>query len=193
MAIKNSLLEELFTPVNYKLIKSGSPFKAGNLITFNYTFWKKDPYPLVIISPPRSNSEMIVRGKGMLWGVNLHYLTFHDIKILIQNAKNPVFSYANYIKNNKNIKDAYRSYKWSGVRQEKSLNTDFLLKVSNFVRNIDPAETEIIRKNVREQISKQINPKPYEVNVKTLNTQEAPQLGAVPVVKTVPIVQNQTE
>lgn len=193
MAIKNSLLEELFTPVNHKLIKSGSPFKAGNLITFNYTFWKKDPYPLVIISPPRSNSEIIVRGKGMLWGVNLHYLTFHDIKILIQNAKNPVFSYANYIKNNKNIKEAYRSYKWSGVRQEKALNTDFLLKVSNFVRNIDPAETEIIRKNVREQIAKQINPKPYEVNVKTLNTQEAPQLGSVPVVKTVPIVQNQTE
>ena len=78
MAINYKLLQQIFQPVNKKnpqnnALKTEFPFKRGNLILFNYMFWKHDPYPLVIISPP-PNQSLIVQGKGHLWGVNLHML-----------------------------------------------------------------------------------------------------------------------
>lgn len=199
MAVNNKLLEKIFRPVNQDVIQNpnprinpGFPFKRGNLITFNYVYWKTDPYPLVIISPP-PKKPLITPGIGHLWGVNLHKLVFYDIKKLLKNCGDPNFSYLNYVKGDTRLREAYRSYKWSGVRQVKTLNCDFLLDIIGTIRSQDPAEIQIIRKNVQEQIKKQINPKAYEVNVKTLNKEEAPQAGIVPIVKTVPTVQNKPE
>lgn len=192
MAVNNKLIEQIFKPVNHDVISNPNPrlasnyaIKKGNLVTFNYSFWKKDPYPLVIISQ--------VLPSNKIFGINLHYLTFNYIKKLLKNCGNPLFSYSNSIKGDNYLKDAYRSYKWSGVRQVKVLNCDFLLNIISTIRNSDPAEVQIIRKNVQEQIRQQINPKSYEVNVKTLNNKDTPQMGTVPTIKTVPVVQNQTE
>lgn len=205
MPVSNRIIESLFRPINNDVVTNPNPrispnpfpFKKGNLITFNYTFWKHDPYPLLIISPPPKQPE-VVFGVGKLWGLNLHRLTFNDMKSLLNNSKNPSFSYLNNIKNFTNLKGAYRSYKWSGVRQVKVLNYEFLLNVISTIRSFDPAEVQIIRKNVQEQIKQQINPKSYEVNTKQLNTinKEPTQIGVVPTVKTiptVPTVQNNTE
>jgi hypothetical protein len=196
MAVNKDLLQGIFRPVNDDIIQNPNqkidirfPFKRGNLITFNYTFWKTDPYPLVIISKED-------KSKGFIWGINLHRLLHNDIQKLVLFSKGSNFSYGKNIKTYTPFKEAYRSYKISGVRQVKTLNKDFLLNIINTIRSQDPAEIQIIRKNVQEQIRKQINPKAYEVNVKTLNKEEAQtqnQIGTVPIINTVPVVQNKTE
>jgi hypothetical protein len=120
-------------------------------------------------------------------------LQFKDIQRLLKNAKSPNFSYLSYVKGDTQLRKAYRSYKWAGIRQVKTLNVDFFLNVAGTIRSQDPAEVEIIRKNVQEQINKQINPKAYEINTKTLNKQVEPPPGIVPSIKTVPVVQNKVE
>ena len=125
--------------------------RTGSLISFNYTFWKNDPYPLLIVI---DNDP----GKDKISGVNLHYLTFRDIKDVISRAGKMGFSYR-AISDSGPFKDSYRSYKKSGVRQMKILDPSYLLGVMGMVRSYDPAEVQIIRRQVQEQIRKQINPK----------------------------------
>lgn len=193
MAFNKDLLESIFKPVNHDVIQNPNPriidkfpFKRGNLITFNYIFWKTDPYPLVIVSKED-------KSKGYLWGINLHRLLHNDIQKLVLFSRGADFSYRKNIKSYTPFKEAYRSYKISGVRQVKTLNKDFLLNIVNNIRNQDPAEVEIIRKNVQEQIRKQINPKAYEVNVKTLNKEESNQIKSVPIIKQVPTIGESSE
>jgi hypothetical protein len=196
MPVNNKLLEQIFKPVNKNNqknpVKNDFPFKKGNLIIFNYLFWKHDPYPLVIISPPPKQT-LIVQGKGHLWGINLHLLQFRDIKKLLNDAKSPGFSYLGYVKNNTQLREAYRCYKWGGIKQVKTLDIDFFLNMANVTRSKDPAEEEIIRKNVQQQIQQQINPKTYEVNVKTLNKTEAPPGVVSDNTQSMPNLQNKVE
>lgn len=182
--MKSSLLESIFKPVRQDVVRNPNPrisannsIKKGSLITFNYTFWKNDPYPLVIVN------ENFVSKK--IWGINLHYLTFNYIKKIMKYCKSPMFSYYSAIKNDKILENAYRSYKWQGIRQIKRLDCDFLLDVIATVKSYDPAEVQIIRKNVQEQINKKINPKSYEINTKSLNNNEPPAPKIVPNVKTI--------
>lgn len=120
-------------------------------MSFNYTFWKNDPYPLLIII---ENSP----GKDKLSGINLHYLTFRDIKDLIGQAGKMGFSYRS-VSGSRPFRDSYRSYKRMGVRQMKVLDPSYLLGVMGMVRSYDPAEVQIIRRQVQEQLKRQINPK----------------------------------
>lgn len=193
MAFNKDLIASVFRPVNHDVIQNPNPrimdrfpFKRGNLITFNYIFWKTDPYPLVIVSKED-------KSKGFVWGINLHRLLHNDIQKLVLFTKGNNFSYSKNIKYYTPFKEAYRSYKIPGIRQVKTLNKDFLLNIIGTMRNQDPAEVEIIRKNVQEQIRKQINPKSYEVNVKTLNKEESNQTTKVPVIKNVPIIGESSE
>ncbi len=130
----------------------GYPFAQGKLITFSYQNWENDPYPLVIVTSSRSGDYVA--------GVNLHYLTFPFIRNLLDVAqKSPLFSYRNNIKGqSKYVIDAFRSYKWRGIRQVKTLNTDFVISVMATVRGGDPAEVQQIREVVQEQIKNKINP-----------------------------------
>lgn len=120
-------------------------------MSFNYTFWKNDPYPLLIVI---DNSP----GKDKISGINLHYLTFRDIKEAISRAGRMGFSYRS-ITDSRPFKDAYRSYRKVGVRQMKVLDPSYLLGVMGMVRSYDPAEVQIIRRQVQDQIKQQINPK----------------------------------
>ncbi len=180
MAVPNDLIEQIFRRVGSNKQLSNA-VKKGSLITFNYTFFKNDPYPLVIASTVNPGSK--------IWGINLHYLTFNYIKKTLRNCNNPFFSYAGSIKGDSFLQNAYRSYKWSGIKQIKVLDCDVLLDAIGTTRGIDPAEVEIIRKNAEEQINKQINPKANEVNLKTLNNiqQDAP-TGIIPTVPNVPSI-----
>lgn len=171
---RTDLLQQFFKPVRQDVIANPnkrifSNFKVGkgSLISFNYVFWKNDAYPLVVVSKSAVGDK--------LWGVNLHYLTFNYIKqILNSSYNNPSFSY-NSIKNDKYIVNAYRSYKWSGIRQVKVLDYQFLLNIMATVRSFDPAEVQIIRRQVQEQIRQQINPKANQIT--TLNTQTNPEIN----------------
>lgn len=155
---RSEIIRQLFQPVGRNPINpdrglaSNYGVVQGSLISFNYIFWRNDSYPLVIVS---END----RAAGKLRGINLHYLTFPYIKqLLAMSTNNPSFSYKS-ISGDEYVKRAYRTYKWSGVRQLKAMDKGFLLKVMSMVRSYDPAEVQIIRRQVREQIMKQINPK----------------------------------
>lgn len=163
------ILRQLFQPVGRNPVNpdrgvmSNYGIGKGSLISFNYTFWRNDAYPLVVVSEDN-------RMNGKLCGINLHYLTFPYIRqLLAMSANNPAFSYKS-ISGDEYVKRAYRSYKWTGVRQVKALDRRFLLQVMSMVRSYDPAEVQIIRRQVQEQIREQINPKASKIT--TLNSPE---------------------
>jgi len=125
--------------------------KTGSLISFNYSLWRNDPYPLIIVIENNL-------GKDKISGINLHYLTFRDIKDLISRAGKMGFSYKS-VSDSRPFKSSYRSYKRSGVRQMKVLDPSYLMGVMGMVRTYDPADVQIIRRQVQEQLRRQINPK----------------------------------
>lgn len=132
----------------------------GSLVNFNYLFFKAghDPSPLVLITDVW---DRYIRG------INLHYLTFPTIRKLIYPAPgvsvcdNPIFSYQ-YIKNNpaagQYILTAFRQYKIEGVDSLKKLDCNFIVNALALSRSFDPNEIEAIRKSVREQINRLMNP-----------------------------------
>ena len=135
--------------------------QKGSLITFNYTFHKPyhDPYPLLLVT----DKEFIVKSKNRVdvRGVNLHYLSFNDIRVLLQsNCNNTNFSYSSLKQSGyiSVINSAFRQYKRNGIRQVKILDCAFLLNVLASVRAISPSEVDAIRKSIREQISRLTNP-----------------------------------
>lgn len=144
----NPLISKLFKPVRSP--KDTGFIKKGDLIRFNYSFWIHDPYPLVIITD-------VIYGQRVR-GVNLHYLTFPYMRNLLKlGCHNIGFSYEN-IKGNAYIANAFRSYKWSGIRQIKKLDCAFILNAMSLVRSFDPLQVKAIRQEVMKQISREVNP-----------------------------------
>ena len=160
---RNSILNQFFKPVGRDVVANPNPsvfgnfgVRKGSLVSFNYVFWRNDAYPLVVVSENALAS-------GKLWGVNLHYLTFPYIKKLLGLSEgNPNFSYSS-ISGDNYMKRAFRSYKWRGIRQVKVLDTKFLVDIMSMVRSYDPAEVQIIRRQVQEQIGRKMNPKASEM------------------------------
>jgi len=129
--------------------------RKGTIIQFIYDLAKPghDKTPLVIITG--INDKYI-------WGLNLHYLLFPEIKRLLQRrgynaCNNPNFSYDN-IKSDDYIVSAFRQYKKFAIRRMNILNCDYLLNVMASVRAVDPQEIEALRSNIREQLNRTINP-----------------------------------
>lgn len=123
----------------------------GSLVTFGYQFAKHDNYPLVILT--RVTNQYFS-------GLNLHYLTFNDIKLVLQkdriNACNPMFGYTN-VKVYENLLGSFRKYKRVGVRNLKKLDCALILNALATPRSIDPEEVEAIRESVKSQISQLFN------------------------------------
>ena len=154
----NKLIGTLFKPLEQEAgrnPRTPRQLTRGSLITFNYMNWIHDPYPLVIVTD-------LIPGNRVR-GINLHYLTFPYIKLLLDRAKgNTAFSYQN-VMDQEYIKNAFRHYKWNSIRQVKVLDLDFVLTVMAQVRSIDPGEVQKIREAVQAQIDRQVNVKASEV------------------------------
>ena len=172
---RQSLLEQFFAPVGQDVAANPNQRMKGNfvavkgsLVSFNYTFWKHDPYPLIIIIDNNPASDK-------LSGINLHRLTFPSIRELIAITSKMGFSYKS-VSDDENFKAAYRSYKRIGVRQMKVLDSNFLLRIMSAVRSYDPAEVQIIRRQVQEQIRQQTNPKASQMT--TLNQPQQGQINS---------------
>ena len=129
----------------------------GSLCTFMYKFYKPghDPQPLVLITDP-NYKNLYCRG------INIHYLTFPVIKQLLfpqgkSMCENSQLTYQ-YIKGDDFLVSAFRQYKKNGIQSLKKLNCEFIVNAMAVSRSFDPNEIESIRKSVREQIRKIINP-----------------------------------
>lgn len=140
--------------------------KQGSLISFSYQFWVHDPYPVIIVT--KSTPGYIIKG------ININYLTFPFIKNLLRaNCNNTGFSWQN-VKGDKYIESAFRSYKWNGIRQVKTLDCTFLLDVMATVRANDPNQIQAIKESIREQINRTVNPKAEPTTEQPMNQQPQP-------------------
>lgn len=136
--------DPIFRRVYYKTIQPGA------LATFQYLYWKHDPYPLVLCSG-------VYQSDGRVAGINLHYLTFKYIKYLITQYCGKQFSYP-LIKGNMYIYNAFRTYKRDGLRMTKMMDCNFLLALLGSVRSFSPTEIEAIRQEVQRQLRERMNP-----------------------------------
>lgn len=161
----NPSLQNLFKPAK----SLDSSIQRGELIVFHYNFFKHDPRPHIIVTD--------VNPGNRIRGVNLHYITFHDIKQLLQMSCGVnSFSYKNIVGQNV-FTNAFRSYKWAGIKGIKKMDCDFVRSIMNLVRNFDPAEIEIVRRLVREQLQRQVNQKTSEL---AAQQQVVPQTNNIP-------------
>jgi hypothetical protein len=156
---RNQILNQFFKPVGRDVVVNPNRITLGNLgvrkgslINFEYTFWRRDQSPLVVVSNEFAD--------GKLWGVNLHYLTMPYMKkIMALSANNPAFSYLS-ISNDAYMKKAFRSYKWTGIKNLSiSEHGKKLASIISMARSYDPAEVEIMRRRIKEQFGQQMNPK----------------------------------
>lgn len=155
---RSTALQRFFVPIGEERSpgrprQTGRPLmvKTGSLVSFGYTLWRNDPYPMIVVIDPGVAGDKIS-------GVNLHYLTFRDIKEIISQAGKMGFSYRS-VSNSAAFRGSYRSYKKVGVQQMRVLDPSYLLGVMGMVRSHDPAESEIIRRQVQEQLRQPTNPK----------------------------------
>ena len=112
-----------------------------------------DPYPLVIIADIFPNT---------IRGVNLHYLTFPIVKKLLfdlKNCNNQAFSYFS-IKGDRYIADAFRTYYRIGIKKPKRLDCSVFESVLTSANAFSEHEIENMRNYIKEQIQRQMQPKP---------------------------------
>lgn len=153
---------------------------SGSILTFQYTFYKHDPYPLVLCGGIWRNGSVV--------GINAHYLTYRYIKTLIDMYAGKNFSYQ-LIKGNYFVKNAFRTYKPQGIRLLKVLDGNFLKTILGSVRSFNPNEIEKIRQEIQKQLRQKMQQSADEIvqeylssmipnpsNQKNMNTQNyAPQ------------------
>lgn len=79
-------------------------------------------------------------------GINLHYLTFMDVKRLL--VPNPNLTY--YIK----VVKAFRTYLVRGIMVEKAkiIDAKFLLQMMSMVKSFDPIQVKAIREEIERQL-----------------------------------------
>ena len=163
----------LDTILSDQIIPPNNRVDRGSLITFNYSLRKPghDSFPLVLVTDVDYPSKDPIAKPGyrpsykkgeFIRGINLHYLTFPTIKKLIfpnnqSICENAGFTYQ-YIKSNNYIVSAFRQYRKVGIRNLKKLDCQFVAKAMAISRSFDPNEIEAIRRSVREQLNRIVNP-----------------------------------
>lgn len=130
------------------------PYGPGHLFGCQYLFWKHDQKPLVLMTSKYHD--------GRIAGLNLHYLTFPYVRWLIQHyCGNNAFRYVT-IKGDKYIVNAFRTYKFAGLRRVRGIDCDFLKTVLHSLRSFDPEEIEAMRQEVNKQLRERMNMKADE-------------------------------
>lgn len=108
-----TLLNQAFQPVTPKK-RSGplNPFIGiGDLVRFQYTNWKHDPYPMIIVHDSHFVYPTNPGAGDHLRGVNLNYLTMSAIVYMGQNfCGSQGFNYGSIV-GRRDITAAFRTYK----------------------------------------------------------------------------------
>jgi hypothetical protein len=129
-------------------------FPRGTIITFYYGQWKHNPYPTLIVTDsyaPRFGID------GMLRGVNLNYLSFGEVKKILDHCGNTSFSYGTLIRDGKlaGMRRAFRRYRWN------QLNIPYIMRFDNdeikekagIVEAYDPVSAMAMKEQIRQQLA----------------------------------------
>ena len=137
--------------------------KPGVLIHCTYLFFRSDQYPLVLVTDVMPDR---------IRGINLHYLTLKFVKgILLNYCGKGSFSYAN-IKNNQYIRDSFRTFKRTGIRNLQVLDCDY---INNLLQNqrrsykYNPQELKALKEQIKQQLERAANPRAEELSGKYIN------------------------
>ena len=148
-----------FRPVRpYKKSVGSFQVTAGSLIRFQYTLWKHDPYPMLIVMDRLPG--------GDIRGVNLRYLTLNYVVFLIQQYCGKAFSFQNVAMNDIFVK-SFRRYKSFGMRNIEMLDCEFILKTIDMIRTHDPNQEQAMRESIQKQLQRQMNPTAEELQTPT--------------------------
>jgi hypothetical protein len=142
----------------FKKAVSIAQVTTGSLIRFQYTMWKHDPYPMLIVMDRLPN--------GDIRGINLRYLTLNYVVFLIRQYCWRQFSYQNVAMNDIFVK-SFRRYKSFGMRNIEMLDSDFILKTIDIIRTHDPNQEKAMRESIQKQLQKQMNPTAEELQAST--------------------------
>lgn len=153
----NEVLTKLFKTIE-KPKTVAKVAQKGAIITFRYIGQAgrsiHDPYPMVIIT------DIFI---DMIRGVNLHYLPLQQVMRTMQDnnmAGNVNMSFRNVSANS--LVYAFRSYKKSGISNQKLLDIDYLKNLLTVSQALNIGEMEMIRKQIRD-IMDQENRQPQAV------------------------------
>jgi hypothetical protein len=148
----------------------------GALCAFNYSFWKHDPSPLVIVTDVWGDR---------IRGVNLHYLTYRYMKGILANYCGKAFFSYRFIVADPFIVSAFRTYKKSGLTQLKILDCGILNNVLTQVRSFNPQELNYIKQSIQQQLQTQLNPTAEQMaqQYQQEMISPQPQKGFMPLVK----------
>jgi hypothetical protein len=117
---------------------------VGSVISFFYRGQRgrliHDTYPFVIVSDIFSDA---------IRGMNLNYLDSINVKDVILNyLDNPNFHYRTAVAQNPYYVDAYRTYKRSGISQQRIYDSRFLRALAYVAPRLDPNEINQIEQQI---------------------------------------------
>lgn len=117
----------------------------GSVISFYYKKFKHDPYPVIITTG-------FYPQKGLISGLNLHYLSFPVFRALLnQWAGNTGFTYF-LIRNEPIIKEAFRKYKLTEIINIKKVDYKSIIALGKIIRNYSSEEIQKIKDAVDLQV-----------------------------------------
>jgi hypothetical protein len=145
-----------FRPVRKSV--NGFQVTTGSLIRFQYTLWKHDPYPMLIVMDRLQD--------GDIRGVNLRYLTLNYVVLFIRQYCGRAFSYQNLAMHDLAV-NSFRRYKSFGMRNIEVLDSEFILKTIDIIRTHDPNQEKAMRESIQKQLQKQMNPTVEDLQLPT--------------------------
>lgn len=144
----NAFFTQKEAPSGPTKINSIIGLHQGQLIRFKYLLAKNDPQPLVIVT-------RLDMTKKLLKGTNLHYLTLPLIRMMLYQSTGPYYNKSN----NSYINSAFRSYSFRGIdiSSIELFDTQFIIKMINMARTMDPVAIRSMRMQIDQQINAKVN------------------------------------
>lgn len=115
---------------------------VGSVLSFQYIFFNRDPYPMVLMLQDLGDS---------IFGINLKYLTLPTIQKLFNQLKDG--SSYEEIKNSDRIRLAFRKYLKTGITNPRMAPLESILKMMVVSRTYLRDEVEAAQQRVGEQVN----------------------------------------
>jgi small nuclear ribonucleoprotein (snRNP)-like protein len=165
------ILNSLFQNIKSPGVATGGNIPKGSVIRFGYRNWRRDPYPVVIVTSVSWGQVRKTDGRieqPFIKGINLNYLTPFDFQRIIKNCGSPAFSYQS-IMGDKALTKAYRHYLvgFDNILNLQMLDCREILSAREVSRAYDPNQADAIKESIRRQLQQQANVKADEMAKQT--------------------------
>ena len=158
--------------------------KYGDLILMQYSFWKTDSRPLVLVAGKYTKPD------DRIGGINIHYLTLPYLAgalrgLMDKHCGSEQFRYK-LVQHDSYITQAFRIYKKSGIRKIMLFDCGYASGRLNAIRTFkyNPQEMKAIRNMIRRQLQREINPTAEQLAREATAAKPRPEILRPPVTPT---------